>query len=117
MGRNITLGKILFAIKAGQNYFNVLKDAVTINPSAYKKAEMELERRGLITANHDRNTRRILITLNDERIDEIDALIDDYINYIEKEFIKFFRTLQKVNAERAEKLLEKLKGDLDAKGN
>ncbi|MDI9610483.1 MAG: MarR family winged helix-turn-helix transcriptional regulator [Archaeoglobales archaeon] len=116
MGKNITLGKILFAIKAGQNYFNAIyRTDLDLSPTTITKIIKELEMMGLITTVFDKQTRRKVVILNEKRKDEIEQLINDYAESLEIKILRTFTILQKVNAERAKKLLEKLKGDSDVK--
>ncbi|MEM0265784.1 MAG: helix-turn-helix domain-containing protein [Archaeoglobaceae archaeon] len=116
----VSKGRILLAIKNGKNFFNEIELETKASPTLINRTLAELEREGLIFVELDRSTgrRRPRYKLNESRMDEINKLINAYLEHEKKElkekmeramhYIEFTEEEKKEIAELVEKLKKKL---------
>ncbi|MDW7990479.1 MAG: helix-turn-helix domain-containing protein, partial [Archaeoglobaceae archaeon] len=84
---DISKGRILHAIKNGARFFNEIEFATKASPTLINRNLAELEKEGLIAVELDRSTgrRRPRYKLNEAKKEEIEKLINSYIEYEKRE--------------------------------
>lgn len=109
--QDVVIGRILLEIKKGQNYFRAL-ELSGIPPSTLSRYIPLMERDGLILVDVDPQTRRRILKLNESRMDEINKLINAYLESEKKEFkekIEFVVHYIDFTEEEKKEIIEKLK--------
>ncbi|MCS7119578.1 MAG: hypothetical protein NZ894_05990, partial [Archaeoglobaceae archaeon] len=102
---DISKGRILHAIKNGARFFNEIEFATKASPTLINRNLAELEKEGLIAVELDRSTgrRRPRYKLNEAKKEEIEKLINSYIEYEKrevKEKIEFILKLMTLEEKR-----------------
>jgi len=117
---DITKGRILYVIKNGKSFFTEIEEETGASSATLGRYLRELEKDGLIISVLDRSTGRARprYKLNESRMDEINKLINAYLESEKKEFkknmefvmhyIDFTEEEKKEIAELVEKLKKKL---------
>ncbi|MEM4566569.1 MAG: hypothetical protein QXD49_08245 [Archaeoglobaceae archaeon] len=110
-------GKILVAIKRGKKHFKEIVDETKFSANTITKYTRELEKDGLIIIELDRNLMKLVYKLNKAKMDEINKLINAYLEHEKKElkekmefvmhYIEFTEEEKKEIAELMEKLKKK----------
>ena len=118
MDSEVIAGKILYAIKNGARTFKDLELRTKLATNTITKYTYELAREGLLFFKSNRDRRKVIYELNESRIDEINKLIEAYLEYKKKElkenmefamhYIDFTEEEKKEIAELVEKLKKKL---------
>jgi len=105
--RDEVVGRILYEIKNGANYFRLL-ELRGIVPSTLARYIPLMEKEGLISVDFDPKTKKKIIKLNEARIEEINSLIEKYIDSEEEQILRSYSAIQGYNPERAKNLLRRL---------
>jgi len=120
-------GRVLHTIKTGNHAFTEIEEKSGLGSPTVSKYLRELEREGLIIVELDRFTRKPRYKLNESRIDEINKLINVYLESEAKEFkekieiarniipekekiklASYFITVDEEKRKQIEKMLEEL---------
>ena len=116
----VSKGRILLAMREGAKFFTEIEKKSRVSSAILGKYLKDLEREGLITVIWDRSSGRMrpIYKLNESRMDEINKLINAYLEHEKKElkekmefvmhYIDFTEEEKKEIAELVEKLKKKL---------
>jgi len=110
---DITKGRILYVIKNGKSFFTEIEEETGASSATLGRYLRELEKDGLIISVLDRSTGRARprYKLNESRMDEINKLINVYIESEKKELIeklKFAMHHIRFTEEEKKKIIELL---------
>lgn len=105
-------GKILHTIKQGIHAFTEIEEKSRLGSPTVSKYLRELEREGLIVVELDKLTRKPRYKLNESRIEEINNLIEKYIDSEEEQILRSYSAIQGYNPERAKNLLRRLEENI-----